>query len=80
MTAKLTGELLPHAQTNITNVILHPSYQRLRNRLLQVLARYPEARAEVAVFRDAGEGAVAEMRRSAPGTIEGTVVEISRAN
>src|SRR5215468_2156285 len=48
LNAKLTGELVPHAGTTITNVLLSPDFQRLRTELIRVLVRYPEARAEVA--------------------------------
>ena len=62
LTAKLTGELVPHAGVSITNVLLSPDFRRLRAELLRVLARYPEARDEVAaVFRQAGQRAAAEM-------------------
>jgi len=71
LTAKLTGELLPSADTTITNIVLSADYQRLRAELLQVLQRFPEARAEIAgVFRRHGELAAAEMRGSAPKMIE----------
>jgi hypothetical protein len=63
LAAKLTGELTPHASISITNVLLSPDFMRLRADLLRVLARYPEARAEVAtLFRSAGERAASEMR------------------
>jgi hypothetical protein len=62
LSAKLSGELVPHAGVSITNVLLHPDFMRLRGELLQVLQRYPEARDEVAaVFRRAGLQAVGEM-------------------
>ena len=65
LAAKLTGELVPHAGTTITNVLLSPDFQRLRTELIRVLARYPEARAEVAaVFRQAGLRAASEMGAS----------------
>ncbi len=64
LTAKLTGELVPHTGVSITNVLLSPDFMRLRAELLRVLARYPEAREEVAaVFRRVGE------ERRAPATI-----------
>jgi hypothetical protein len=67
LVAKLTGELVPHAGTSITNILLSPDFQRLRAELVRVLARYPEAEAEVAaVFRQAGLRAAAEMGASAP--------------
>src|SRR5882724_9294196 len=43
LTAKLTGELVPHAGVSITNVLLSPDFRQLRAELLRVLARYPEA-------------------------------------
>src|SRR5207248_395133 len=71
LTAKLTGELMPNAGTSITNILLSPDFQRLRAELTRVLARYPEARAEVAaVFRQAGLRAAAEIGASARKTIE----------
>jgi len=51
----LVGDLVPHAGTSITNILLSPDFQRLRAELMRVLARYPEAQAEIAaVFRQAG--------------------------
>jgi hypothetical protein len=74
--AKLTGELVPHAGTTITNVLLSPDFQRLRSELIRVLARYPEARAEVAaVFRQAGLQAATEMGASPEKIIEALPVE-----
>ncbi len=75
LTAKLTGELVPHAGVSITNVLLSPDFMRLRAELLRVLARYPEARDEVvAVFRQAGQRAAAEMGAlAAPGSGESTL-------
>jgi hypothetical protein len=62
LSAKLSGELVPHTGVSITNVLLSPHFMRLRGELLQVLERYPEARGEVAaVFRRAGLKAVGEM-------------------
>jgi len=62
LSAKLTGELVPHAGVSITNVLLSPDFLRLRGELLRVLERYPEARDEVAaVFRRAGLKAVSEI-------------------
>jgi hypothetical protein len=62
LSAKLTGELIPHVGVSITNVLLSPDFIRLRNELLRVLERYPEARDEVgAVFRRAGLKAIAEI-------------------
>jgi hypothetical protein len=67
----LAAELTPHASISITNVLLSPDFMRLRADLLRVLARYPEARAEVAtLFRRAGERAAAEMRAGEPKLIE----------
>jgi hypothetical protein len=67
LTAKLTGELVPHTGVSITNVLLSPDFMRLRAELLRVLARYPEVREEVAaVFRRAGhDDALPAPRRSA---------------
>src|SRR5438477_7352554 len=65
LTAKLTGKLVPHSGTSITNILLSPDFQRLRAELIGVLARYPEAQAEVAaVFRQAGLRTAAEMGAS----------------
>ena len=76
LVAKLTGELVPHAGTSITNVLLSPDFQRLRAELIRVLARYPEAQAEVAaVFRQAGLRAATEIGASAAKTIEALPVE-----
>src|SRR6266704_1575259 len=61
-TTVLAGEGVPHAGGSITNVLLSPDFRQLRAKLLRVLARYPEARDEVAaVFRRAGQRAAAEM-------------------
>ena len=74
--AKLTGELVPHVGTSITNVLLSPDFQRLRAELIRVLARYPEARAEVAaVFRQAGLRAATEMGAPPEKIIEALPVE-----
>jgi hypothetical protein len=71
LSAKVTGELTPHAAVTITNVLLSPDFMRLRAELLRVLGRHPEARAEVAaVFRNAGERAAAEIRAGEPRVIE----------
>ena len=35
LNAKLTGELVPHAGTTITNVLLSPDFQRLRAELIR---------------------------------------------
>ena len=80
LNAKLTGELVPHAGTTITNVLLSPDFQRLRTELIRVLARYPEARAEVAaVFRQAGLRAASEMGASPEKIIEALPVETEHA-
>jgi hypothetical protein len=80
LVAKLTGELVPHAGTSITNVLLSPDFQRLRAELIRVLARYPEARAEVAaVFRQAGLQAASEMGASPEKMIEAHPVETEHA-
>ena len=71
---------MPHAGTTITNVLLSPDFQRLRSELIRVLARYPEARAEVAaVFRQAGLQAATEMGASAEEIIEALPVETEHA-
>ena len=71
LVAKLTGELVPHAGTSITNVLLSPDFQRLRTELIRVLAHYPEAQAQVAaVFRQAGLRAATEM-----GAPDGKMIE-----
>ena len=71
LAAKVTGELVPHAATSITNILLSPDFQRLRAELIRVLARYREAQAEVAaVFRQAGLRAATERGASAGKTIE----------
>jgi hypothetical protein len=71
LTAKIAGELTPHAAVSITNVLLSPDFMELRAKLLRVLARHPEARAEVAaVLRGAGERATAEIRAGEPRLIE----------
>src|SRR5690349_22204067 len=80
LVAKLTGELVPHAATSITNVLLSPDFQRLRAGLIRLLARYPEAQAEVAaVFRQAGLRAATEMDPSAGKMIEAVPVEVEHA-
>ena len=71
LVAKLTGELVPHAGTSITTILLSPDFQRLRAELIGALAHYPEAQAEVtAVFRQAGLRAAAEMDASPAKSIE----------
>ena len=69
LTAKLTGELVPHAGVSITNVLLSPDFRRLRAELLRVLARCPEARDEVAAVvppgratRGRGDGRAGRIR------------------
>jgi hypothetical protein len=80
LTAKLTGELVPHAGTSITNILLSPDFQRLRAELVRVLARYPEAHAEVAaVFRQAGLRAATEMGASAEKMIDALPVGAAHA-
>ena len=80
LVAKLTGELVPHAGTTITNILLSPDFQRLRAELIRVLARYPEAQAQVAaVFRQAGLRAATEMGASAGKMIEAVPVEVEHA-
>jgi hypothetical protein len=65
LSARVTGELAPHTSVSVTNIVLSQDYMRLRAELLRILARYPEARAEVAhVFRIAGEQAATEMHAS----------------
>src|SRR5215468_549050 len=76
LVAKLTGELVPHAGTSITNVLLSPDFQRLRTELIRVLAHYPEAQAQVAaVFRQAGVRAAVEMAASPEKSIEAVSVD-----
>ena len=80
LVAKLTGELVPHAGTSITTILLSPDFQRLRTELVRVLARYPEAQAEVAaVLRQAGLRAATEMGASAANMIEALPVGSSHA-
>lgn len=80
LTAKLTGELVPHAGTSITNILLSPDFQRLRAELIRVLTRYPDAQAEVAaVFRQAGLRAVTEIRESTETMIDALPAEAEHA-
>jgi len=80
LVAKLTGELVPHTGTSITNILLSPDFQRLRAELIRVLARYPEAQAEVAaVFRQAGLRAATEIGTSAENLIEALPVGAEHA-
>jgi len=80
LVAKLTGELVPHTGTSITNILLSPDFQRLRAELIRVLARYPEAQAEVAaVFRQAGLRAATEIGASAENLIEALPVGAEHA-
>src|SRR5205823_66550 len=80
LVAKLTGELVPHAGTSITTILLSPDFQRLRAELIRVLARYPEAQAQVAaVFRQAGLRAATEMAASPEKLIEAVPVETEHA-
>ena len=78
--AKLTGELVPHVSTNITNILLSPDFRRLRTDLIRVLARHPQAQVEVAaVFRQAGLRAATEMGAPAGKMIEALPVEAEHA-
>ena len=80
LAARLTGELVPHAGVSITNILLSPDFQRLRTELIRVLARYPEAQAEVAaVFRQAGLRAASEIGASAGKMIEALPDEAEHA-
>ena len=80
LVAKLTGELVPHAGTSITTILLSPDFQRLRGELIRVLARYPEAQAQVAAgFRQAGLRAAIEMDASPEKLIEAVPVEAGHA-
>ena len=80
LVAKLTGELVPHAGTSITTILLSPDFQRLRAELIGVLAHYPEAQAEVtAVFRQAGLRAATEMDASPAKSIEAVPFEAEHA-
>src|SRR5438874_10025609 len=80
LVAKLTGELVPHAGISITTILLSPDFQRLRAELIRVLARYPEAQAQVAaVFRQAGLGAATEMDAAPEKLIEALPVEDEHA-
>jgi hypothetical protein len=80
LVAKLTGELVPHAGTSITNILLSPDFQQLRAELIRVLARYPDAQAQVAaVFRQAGLRAATEMDASPEKLIEAVPVEAEHA-
>lgn len=64
LVAKLHGRLVAHAQTNIQNVILSPSYLDLRANLIRALAPFPEAaRAVSEALRGAETAAEAEMAR-----------------
>jgi hypothetical protein len=83
LTAKITGELLPHAQTNTINVVLHPSYQALRGRLIEILDRFPEAKdAVIQAFEAAGAEAIVQARQQQPPgrLIEGHAERIADAN
>ena len=80
LVAKLTGELAPAAGVTVTNILLSPDFQRLRAELMRVLARHPEAQAEVAaVFRRAGARAAAEMGAPAPKMIAAQSAEVGHA-
>jgi hypothetical protein len=66
LSAKLTGELLPHATTNITNIVLSPDYQRLRSELLRALVRHPDAHRDVvAIFQRVGNEAATMIEHDA---------------
>jgi hypothetical protein len=72
LSAKLTGELIPHAGVSITNVLLSPDFQRLRSELLRALVKHPDAHRDVvAIFRRAGEEAAAAIGAAAPGMVDG---------
>jgi hypothetical protein len=63
-----------------TNILLSPDFQRLRAELIRVLARYPEAQAEVAaVFRQAELRAATEIGASAENLIEALPVGAEHA-
>jgi len=71
---------VPHAGTSITNILLSPDFQRLRAELIGVLARYPDAQAEVAaVFRRAELRAAAEMGAPAETMIDALPGEAGHA-
>jgi hypothetical protein len=72
LSAKLTGELIPHAGVSITNVLLSPDFQRLRSELLRALVKHPDAHRDVvAIFRRAGEEAAAAIGAETPRTVDG---------
>ena len=80
-TAKLTGELVPRAGTSITNILLSSvaRFPAVARGADTVLARYPQAQAQVAaVFRQAGLRAAIEIGGSAEKMIEGLPVVRSR--
>ena len=67
-------------ESDATNILLSPDFQRLRGELMRVLARYPDAQAEVAaVFREAGLRAAAEMSVAAPKRIAALPAEAEHA-
>ena len=77
LTARVTGELLPVAGVNITNLVVSADYIRLRSDLLAALRPFPEAaRAVAAVFARTGERAALEMQRSVPRVIDATATEV----
>jgi hypothetical protein len=83
ISAKLTGELVPAANVNVTTIVLQPGFQEFRAQLLAILRQYPDAaRAVSDAFRGLGETASEEMRRSVPQPapmIEGTATVIDDA-
>jgi hypothetical protein len=58
LSAKLTGELMPHAGVTVTNVLLSPDFQRLRSELTRVgvasSRRNARACHSATTFRSAG--------------------------
>jgi hypothetical protein len=80
LSARLTGQLVPHANVNVTTLVISQDYIALRSSLLAALRPFPEAaRAVAEVFRRTGEHAAAEMQRNAPRMIEAKAVEVSDA-
>jgi hypothetical protein len=75
LSARLTGELIPHASVNITNLVVSADYIKLRSDLLAALRPFPAAAAAIAeIFRATGERAATEMQRSVPRVINGTAI------
>ena len=61
--AKLTGELRPHASTQVLNLTTSPDYLRLRQRLVMALRPYPDALgAVIEAFRGVEADAAAELK------------------